>query len=470
MTAKPQKTIDAVAEWRSGLTATIGAVLLFETLTGLAIWLLPFSEFNQFGVVLHTVVGVVGLAFILWFVARHWWVRRRGNFSHYQLLGYISGSFLAVCLVSGVWLTWQGVVGPRIGYGWSAVHLYTGIGLTLFVIFHLGVMVVRPSSATQGRRLLAKARWRFFSISLVGSGILVLLTGLWAWVYQEPATMRAFPADYNWQFGADRPFAPSMARLDDAKWRNAMQRRVLEVLEDTDGQAYQAALKTPSLEPQGWITRTQTALAGLELAPEQRSRIGEILAGAGRTLRSGGAVNPRVLAGSKGCGSSGCHSEIYKEWLPSAHRYSALDDLFQRVQTLLAEEAAPKYTRYCAGCHDPISLFSGAKNAGNVTLSADGANEGSSCVVCHSIVQADVQGNGDYTVRPPRRYAYELSEGPAAKFVSDFLIRTYPGHHLRSFTRRLYKTPEYCGSCHKQYVDKELNIDIGKVQIGRAHV
>ncbi|MCP4408516.1 MAG: hypothetical protein GY807_12275, partial [Gammaproteobacteria bacterium] len=31
-------------------------------------------------------------------------------------------------------------------------------------------------------------------------------------------------------------------------------------------------------------------------------------------------------------------------------------------------------------------------------------------------------------------------------------------------SRPLYKTPEFCAACHKQYVDKEVNIDIGKVQ------
>jgi hypothetical protein len=177
-----------------------------------------------------------------------------------------------------------------------------------------------------------------------------------------------------------------------------------------------------------------------------------------------GAINPRALAGSARCGSSGCHDEIYAEWLPSAHRYSSLDDMFQRVQVLMSQETSPEHTRYCAGCHDPISLFSGAKNSGNITLSAEGANEGSSCLVCHSIVQADVQGNGDYTVRLPRRYVYEQAEAGWSKVVSDFLIRTYPEQHISSYSRSLYKTAEFCAACHKQYLDKEVNTDIGKVQ------
>lgn len=79
-------------------------------------------------------------------------------------------------------------------------------------------------------------------------------------------------------------------------------------------------------------------------------------------------------------------------------------------------------------------------------------------------MQTDVQGNADFTIQPPTRYAYELSDGAVGKYVSDFLIRTYPEHHVSSYSRPLYKTPEFCGACHKQYVDKEVNTDIGKVQ------
>ncbi|MEE8464489.1 MAG: hypothetical protein V3S53_06860, partial [Gammaproteobacteria bacterium] len=109
-------------------------------------------------------------------------------------------------------------------------------------------------------------------------------------------------------------------------------------------------------------------------------------------------------------------------------------------------------------------LLSGAKDSGNLTLSAEGSSEGSSCIVCHSIVQTDIQGNGDYTIRPPRRYVFEMQEGASARFISNFLIRTYPEQHIRSYSRPLYKTPEFCAACHKQYIDKEVNTDIGKVQ------
>ena len=53
--------VDAVKEWRSSLTAVTTALLLFESITGLMIYLLPFSEVIQFSVVLHTILGVAML-------------------------------------------------------------------------------------------------------------------------------------------------------------------------------------------------------------------------------------------------------------------------------------------------------------------------------------------------------------------------------------------------------------------------
>ena len=39
-----------------------------------------------------------------------------------------------------------------------------------------------------------------------------------------------------------------------------------------------------------------------------------------------------------------------------------MDPLFQLIQTTMAKQNGAESTRYCGGCHDPISLFSGTKN------------------------------------------------------------------------------------------------------------
>ena len=77
---------------------------------------------------------------------------------------------------------------------------------------------------------------------------------------------------------------------------------------------------------------------------------------------TGGAFDGRSLAGSQSCGTTGCHEQIAQEWQPSAHRYAAMDKIFLGIQEVMAKQNGAESTRYCGGCHDPISLFSGTKN------------------------------------------------------------------------------------------------------------
>jgi hypothetical protein len=179
---------------------------------------------------------------------------------------------------------------------------------------------------------------------------------------------------------------------------------------------------------------------------------------------TGGAFDEESLANSRSCGTAGCHSEILEEWLPSAHRYAAMDPLFQRVQLEMAKQNGPESTRYCAGCHDPISLFAGTKNLFREDLTAlRGYQEGVSCLSCHSIRETDVQGNANYVAAQPAAYLWQWQSSGAGKLASDFLIRTYPAEH-RQLSKRVYKAPEYCAACHKQFIDQEVN-RVGWVQL-----
>jgi hypothetical protein len=179
---------------------------------------------------------------------------------------------------------------------------------------------------------------------------------------------------------------------------------------------------------------------------------------------TGGAFAEETLANSATCGTAGCHTQIYEEWLPSAHRYSSMDPLFQKVQSVMAEQNGPESTRYCGGCHDPISLFAGTKNIFVENLSSlIGFNEGISCLSCHAVRETDLQGNANYVMTKPPVYLWQWQQEGAGKFLSDFLIRTYPDQH-NELSKRVFKAPEYCAACHKQFIDQEVN-RVGWVQL-----
>jgi hypothetical protein len=142
-----------------------------------------------------------------------------------------------------------------------------------------------------------------------------------------------------------------------------------------------------------------------------------------------------------------------------------MDPGFQEIQKVMGEQNGPESTRYCGGCHDPISLFSGTKNLFTEELtSLAGYQEGVSCIVCHAIEKTDVQGNANYVIHQPSRYLFELDSTPAARFAGNFLIRAYPRPHVASLQHKLFKSPEFCAACHKQFIDEEIN-RVGWVQL-----
>jgi hypothetical protein len=230
---------------------------------------------------------------------------------------------------------------------------------------------------------------RSLGLSVAGCAVCVGLAAHYSGTRYE----NRFPADYSFLYGANRPFAPSLAKTD-----------------------------------------------------------------------TGGAFDARSLAGSRSCGTAGCHEQIVEEWSPSAHRYAAMDTVFLGIQDVMAKQNGAESTRYCGGCHDPISLFSGTKNIFVENLTGQhGYQEGVSCLACHAIRETDVKGNANYTVTQPREYLWQWQTNGLGRLARDFLIRSYPAEHNR-LAKRAFKKPEYCAACHKQFIDAEVN-RVGWVQL-----
>jgi hypothetical protein len=391
----PAQSVSKATEWKHVSLIVVSGLLVFETLTGLFIWLLPFSVTNQVNVLLHTIVGLVFIIPFAWYQVRHWLIYRPTKMNHYKLTGYFSLAATLVVAVSGLVLTFQAVFTTRISYAWDLVHIVSTVALMASVLPHVIAIVVRNLKGRQPETANVRAAEKRFAWGTAIVAIpLFVIVGLAAYAYEPVAFTNAFPPDYVTPWGADRPFAPSLARTS-----------------------------------------------------------------------TGGAFDSRSLGGSESCGSAGCHEEILKEWQVSAHRYSAMDVAFQKVQAIMGEQNGAESTRYCGGCHDPISLFSGTKNIFTEDLTnLTGYDEGVSCITCHAIKETDVKGNANYVMTQPDRYMFELNEGGAGKWVSDFLIKSYPRYHVETLQHKLFKSPEFCAACHKQFIDEEIN-NVGWVQL-----
>lgn len=384
-----RQNIPPVNRWSQKLDKAVGAIIFFETISGLSITFGSFHPAIEWGVLAHTGLGVITIVPLIWYVVRHWREYSDQAVSDVLLLGYVAAASLAICLITGMVVTGQALLGVKTSAWLRYLHLISTLLIVATTVPHIFIAWWRRRNTEVAR---GAAGWLCVSLgtTCAGIGIIVALTV----VYSGPKYRNEFPADYSYAFGKDRPFAPSLART-----------------------------------------------------------------------ASNGAYDPRSLAGSATCGSSGCHAEIYAEWRSSAHRYAAMDPIFQGIQTVMAKQNGPESTRYCGGCHDPISLFSGSKNIFTEKLTgSQGYDEGISCLACHSIQKTDIQGNANYTIFQPSEYLWQWSPDHTAGAVArNFLIRAWPAQHNR-LSKRMYKKPEYCAACHKQFIDQEVN-RIGWVQL-----
>jgi len=385
-----------VRGWRDKTGRIVSGVTLFLLVTGLTIDLLPFSVFNQHAVVLHSVVGLLFVPPAASYLTRH--IRAYWDYplTHIKFSGYAAAVMLAVCSVSGIVLTAQGVVGTQITYGWRTTHNLTTWGVLLFLGAHFASLWARSRSMNRDAdpQLIGSLVGHTRVMSLSAAALMVV-TGALTFALRPVEMINVFPEDYDAEpYEGGTQFSPSLARTT-----------------------------------------------------------------------TGGALDARTLAGSATCGTSRCHEEIYQEWLPSAHRYASMDVGFQAIQAVMAKQNGAVSTRYCGGCHDPISLFSGTKNIGVDNLTGlDGYQEGISCLACHAIEKTDIAGNANYVMSQPERYVWEQRDNKFATFLADYLIRTYPDHHVDSLSRRMFKTPEFCAACHKQFIDESVN-QVGWVQL-----
>lgn len=383
-------------KWHNRLMIWAVGILFFELISGLVIYLGSFSLTTQALVVIHTALGLVAVIPYIIYQIRHWLSYRKNNLTQHKLLGYIAMATAAGAAITGILLTYEAVFLTRINYLWDQIHVVATFAFLLSVVPHIGLLIIRDYKATKEKKAnsLIKAEKVFGFRVLSVIAILIAFVALFIYAYNPVEFHNNFPADYQFIYGKNKPFEPSLATTSD-----------------------------------------------------------------------GSAIDARLMGNSKTCASSGCHTNIGHEWEANAHRYSAMDPAFRVVQHAMAVEKGPASTRYCGGCHDPISLLSGSKNLDDTKLTNPmGLDEGVSCVSCHSMTKVDVKGNAQYQITKRVPYMYEMGKGKAAKFLSDFIIRAYPQYHVVSFNKTILKTPEFCGSCHKQFIDKQVN-GVGTVQL-----
>ncbi|HMF90118.1 MAG TPA: multiheme c-type cytochrome, partial [Candidatus Angelobacter sp.] len=151
-----------------------------------------------------------------------------------------------------------------------------------------------------------------------------------------------------------------------------------------------------------------------------------------------------------------CHADVHRQWRQSAHSNSFRAPFYLRNVELLNDAKGIEHSRHCEGCHNPIALFSGALTTGSkADRSFD--EDGITCMVCHSIQKIQsTSGTGSYVMGVPAvTIKPDGTPRPWPVTADDILGRI--DLHKRALMKDFYRTPEFCGVCHKAALPKAVN-------------
>jgi DNA-binding beta-propeller fold protein YncE len=124
------------------------------------------------------------------------------------------------------------------------------------------------------------------------------------------------------------------------------------------------------------------------------------------------------------CG--GCHAKEYAAWKQSVHSHAGSDTMVSYCTSIEVSEHGAGYGRLCGGCHSPTDTRRGTLSATN--------GSGVTCRGCHD-TSALIHAGGN------------------ADIVAETTI-DWTTDHKAAATAGLatLRTPEFCGTCHQQFV------------------
>jgi tetratricopeptide (TPR) repeat protein len=150
-----------------------------------------------------------------------------------------------------------------------------------------------------------------------------------------------------------------------------------------------------------------------------------------------------------------CHSSAHAQWAESPHRSSFRGPFYQKNINDFMKQYGIEATRHCESCHNPIALVSGALTTGS-KIARPFDDEGISCTVCHSIEKITyLEGIGSYRIAPPALLV-DKNGRPFQGKVTDQMILANKNAHKRAMMKDFYKTPEFCGVCHKAALPRQI--------------
>ncbi len=216
-----------------------------------------------------------------------------------------------------------------------------------------------------------------------------------------------------------------------------------------------------------WVGGISLALAcggviALHMDFETRTVAADFSPSLARTAH-GGYLKSEDLMTNDQCVS--CHADVHASWSVSAHRFASFNNpayAFAVKNTrakVLTRDGNVHASRFCAGCHDPVPLFTGLFDDPTIDFEHHPTGQaGITCVSCHAIEQVNgVRGNAEFTIGIPEQYPFATSDNELLQWIHGVLLKGRPQLHKTSYLKPFHRTAEFCSTCHKVHLPKELN-------------
>ncbi len=190
--------------------------------------------------------------------------------------------------------------------------------------------------------------------------------------------------------------------------------------------------------------------------PNYNYRFGpDNLSAPGNALTDGGGfIQPGAFPTASYCAH--CHPQAYSEWRQALHSNSFRTPFYRTSVNILARTKGIEFTRHCDSCHNPIGVVSGALSV-NSGVDRKFDEDGLTCMTCHSVQALQpVMGNGSYVMGIPAVMVDENGKRIPGEVPYDQIMQ-HPERHSKAVMKDIYRSPEFCASCHKANLPNPLN-------------
>lgn len=166
------------------------------------------------------------------------------------------------------------------------------------------------------------------------------------------------------------------------------------------------------------------------------------------TLRGG--IEPRLLQPAQTCGQSGCHVGPYRQWHGSLHRFASQNVAYLRAAEALVGRKGRAAEAFCATCHNPLAVATGAYAREDWAAVEAFAQDGVSCEGCHLQVTPPHElgrFSGRFRNLADTPFPWFPNRPDLDELRYDYLLTDAYFHRQKYFDPYMHSS-EMCGACH----------------------